>query len=167
MSQSITVSDNRSFRFKFNWRALSHSILGLICPFPFPGTGVIALLPDNKLVLIRRRDTRLWALPGGMMKWGESVEETVGRELTEETGLEVIKVIGLAGVYSTRDRDPRFHSICTVVVAKVRGEIKLEDKLEIIEAKAFDLDALPPAEELSFDNAQHIQNYLAGSIMLG
>jgi 8-oxo-dGTP diphosphatase len=164
MSQSISVSDKRASQFK--WQALSHSILGLICPFPLPGTGIIALLPERQLVLIRRRDTRRWALPGGMIEWGESIVQTVRQELLEETGLELIKVRGLAGVYSSPERDPRFHSICVVVVADVRGEIKIKDTLEIIEAKTFSLDDLPQANQLSFDNAQQLQNYFKGSIAL-
>lgn len=116
--------------------------------------------------MIRRRDTGRWALPGGMVDWREDIPNTVRRELAEETGLNLVKIRGLVGVYSSPDRDPRVHSICVVVAADVRGEFNIQDKLEISEVRAFSLDKLPKPDELSYDNGQQLKNYLEGAIAL-
>lgn len=59
------------------------------------------------------------------------------RELAEETGLELVKIRRLVGVYSAPDRDPRIHSICILVEAEVEGKMKVQDTLEVIEIEAF------------------------------
>ncbi|AFY77772.1 ADP-ribose pyrophosphatase [Pleurocapsa sp. PCC 7327] len=134
--------------------------------YPIPSTSIVPLLPDGTIVLIRRRDTGHWALPGGMVDWREDISNTVRRELAEETGLNLVKIRGLVGVYSSPDRDPRVHSICVVVAADVRGEFNIQDKLEISEVRAFSPDKLPKADELSYDNGQQLKNYLEGAIAL-
>lgn len=116
--------------------------------------------------MIRRRDTGRWALPGGMVDWREDIPNTVRRELAEETGLDLVKIRGLVGVYSSPARDPRVHSICIVVAADVRGEFNIQDKLEISEVRAFSPDKLPKPDELSYDNGQQLKNYLEGAIAL-
>jgi 8-oxo-dGTP diphosphatase len=147
-------------------RSLRQLILGLIFRHPVPGTSIIPILPDGRIVLIRRRDTQQWALPGGMVNWREDIPRTIHRELAEETGLQLVKIRNLVGVYSAPDRDPRVHSICVVVAADVRGEIRVGDKLEISEAKAFSLKNLPRLEELSYDNGQQLKHYLDGLTVL-
>ncbi|NJP17671.1 MAG: NUDIX hydrolase [Hydrococcus sp. CRU_1_1] len=141
-------------------------MLGLIFRHPVPGTSIIPILPDGRIVLIRRRDTGQWALPGGMVNWREDIPRTIRRELAEETGLQLVKIRNLVGVYSAPDRDPRLHSICVVVAAEVRGEIRVRDKLEISEAKAFRAENLPRLEEFSYDNGQQLKNYLDGVTVL-
>ncbi len=87
------------------WR-YGQTILGIIFRHPITGTSIIPILPDGRIVLIRRRDNGLWSLPGGMVDWGEDVPTTIQRELMEETGLELVKIRRLVGVYSAPDRDP-------------------------------------------------------------
>lgn len=147
-------------------RSLFQSLLRLVFRHPVPGTSIIPFLEDGRIILVRRQDTKLWALPGGMIKWREDIALTVQRELTEETGLDLVKIREFAGVYSARDRDPRVHSICFVVAADVRGKFNIQDKLEICEVRAFRLEELPNMEELSFDNGQQLQNYLNGLTVL-
>lgn len=53
----------------------------------------------GELLMIHRTDNNLWALPGGGHDIGESISDTVVREVREETGIEV-EVIGLVGIYS-------------------------------------------------------------------
>ncbi|MFG1885992.1 NUDIX hydrolase [Micromonospora sp. NPDC049102] len=53
----------------------------------------------GELLMIQRTDNNLWALPGGGHDIGESISDTVVREVREETGIEV-EVIGLVGIYS-------------------------------------------------------------------
>ena len=137
------------------------TVLGLIFRHPVTGTAVIPVLPDGRIVLIRRRDNGRWGLPGGMVDWGEDIPTTVRRELAEETGLDLVKIRRLVGVYSAADRDPRLHSICIVVAAEVEGKMQVQDTLEVSEVEAFLPAALPPGP-LSHDNDQHLQDYFQG-----
>jgi 8-oxo-dGTP diphosphatase len=142
------------------WR-IGQTVLGIIFRHPIPGTSIIPILPDGQVVLIRRRDNGRWALPGGMVDWGEDVPSAVQRELMEETGLELVKIRRLVGVYSAPDRDPRIHSICIVVEAQVQGNMEIQDTLEVMEIQAFPLNSLPPGQ-MSHDHSQQLQDYLNG-----
>ncbi len=137
------------------------TVMGIIFRHPLTGTSIIPILPDGQIVLIRRRDNGLWGLPGGMVEWGEDVTTSVQRELTEETGLELVKIRRLVGVYSAPDRDPRIHSICIVVEVEAQGEMQVQDTLEIMEVQAFPPHLLPQGQ-LSHDHDQQLQNYLNG-----
>ncbi|MBD2122432.1 NUDIX domain-containing protein [Trichocoleus sp. FACHB-262] len=140
---------------------LIQTVLGLIFQHPIIGTSIIPLLPDGRIVLIRRQDNGKWGLPGGMVDWGEDIPTTVGRELAEETGLELVKIRRLVGVYSAPDRDPRIHSVCIVVEAEVQGTMQAQDTLEVMEVQAFAADALPLGN-LSHDHDRQLQDYLNG-----
>nr|WP_290228393.1 NUDIX hydrolase [Trichocoleus desertorum] len=140
---------------------LIQTVLGLIFRHPIIGTSIIPLLPDGRIVLIRRQDNGKWGLPGGMVDWGEDIPKTVQRELAEETGLELVKIRRLVGVYSAPDRDPRIHSVCVVVEAEVQGTMQAQDTLEVIEVQAFAPDALPSGT-LSHDHDRQLQDYLKG-----
>lgn len=135
------------------------TVLGLIIRHPITGTSIIAILPDGRIVLIQRRDNGLWGLPGGIVDWGEDVTTAVKRELAEETGLEVVKICRLVGVYSAPDRDPRMHSICVVVEAEVTGVMTIQDKNEVLNVQAFAIDSLPKGK-LAHDHERQLQDYL-------
>ncbi len=152
---AATVQSTRS------WWRIGTTVLGMIFRHPITGTSIIPILPDGRIVLIRRCDDGLWALPGGMVDWGEDIPTTVSRELVEETGLELTKIRRLVGVYSSPDRDPRIHSICVVVEAEVQGTMEIQDKLEVMEIRAFPVDALPK-EPMSHDHSRQLQDYLNG-----
>ena len=137
------------------------TVLGIIFRHPIPGTSIIPILPDGRIVLIRRRDNGRWALPGGVVDWGEDISTTVRRELREETGLELVKIRRLVGVYSAPDRDPRIHSICILVEAEVQGKMNIKDTLEVIEIEAFPPSSLPPGQ-LAHDHNQQLQDYFDG-----
>lgn len=137
------------------------TVLGIIFRHPVTGTSIIPILPDGQIVLIRRRDNGKWGLPGGMVNWGQDLPTTVGRELEEETGLELVKIRRLVGVYSAADRDPRIHSICVVVEADVQGTMQVKDTLEISEVQAFERSAIPLGE-LSHDHDRQLQDYFDG-----
>ncbi len=96
-----------------------------------------------------------------MVDWGEDIPTAVKRELAEETGLELVKIRRLVGVYSAPDRDPRIHSICVLVEAEVKGRMKVQDTLEVSEIKAFSPTALPPGQ-LAHDHSKQLQDYFAG-----
>ena len=142
------------------WRYVQ-TVIGIIFRHPVPGTSIIPILPDGRIVLIRRRDNGRWALPGGMVDWGEDIPTNVSRELMEETGLELVKICRLVGVYSAPDRDPRIHSICIVVEANVRGEMNIQDSLEVAEVQGFELNSLPQGE-MSHDHDRQLQDYIKG-----
>lgn len=142
------------------WR-YGQTVLGIIFRHPIPGTSIIPILPDGRIVLIRRRDNGRWALPGGIVDWGEDIPSTVRRELMEETGLDLVKIRRLVGVYSAADRDPRIHSICVVVEAEVQGKMEVQDTLEVMEIQAFPLNSLPPGQ-MSHDHTRQLQDYLQG-----
>jgi ADP-ribose pyrophosphatase YjhB (NUDIX family) len=142
------------------WR-FGQTVIGIIFRHPVPGTSIIPILPDGRIVLVKRRDNGLWSLPGGMVDWGEDIPHAVGRELKEETGLDLIKIRRLVGVYSAADRDPRIHSICVVVEADVEGTMMPLDTLEVAEIQAFALDSLPGGT-MSHDHGRQLQDYLNG-----
>jgi len=135
--------------------------LGVIFRHPVTGTSIIPVLPDGRIVLIRRRDNGQWGLPGGMVDWGEDIPTTVCRELTEETGLEVAKIRRLVGVYSAADRDPRIHSICVVVEVEAKGQMVVTDPMEVTDVQAF-LPASLPLGKLSHDHDRQLQDYFNG-----
>lgn len=135
------------------------TVLGILFRHPVVGTSIIPVLPDGQLVLIQRQDNGLWGLPGGIVDWGEDIATAVGRELFEETGLTLVKIRRLVGVYSSPNRDPRLHSICIAVEAEVQGQIQVHDTLEIKDAQAFPLSSLPQGN-LTHDHDQQLQDYL-------
>lgn len=141
------------------------TVLGIIFRHPVTGTSIIPLLPDGRIVLVQRHDNGKWALPGGMVNWGQDLLTTVQRELAEETGLELIKIRRLVGIYSAPDRDPRIHSICVLVEAEVQGTMQVQDTLEIIGVKAFHPSDIPIGE-LSHDHDQQLQDYFNGETIL-
>ena len=143
----------------------AQAVLGIVFHHPVIGTSIIPRLPDGRIVLIRRRDNGLWGLPGGMVSWGEDIPTTIHRELTEETGLEVVKITRLVGVYSAPDRDPRIHSICVVAEVEAQGTMQVNDTNEVSDVQAFYPAALPPGK-LSHDHEQQLQDYLNGLVTL-
>lgn len=139
----------------------AQGVLGILFRHPVTGTSVIPILPDGRIVLIRRSDNGKWALPGGMVNWGEDIETTIRRELKEETGLDITKVRRLVGVYSAPERDGRVHSICVVVEVDAIGELQAEDTIEVLDVKAFEPASIPVGT-LSHDHDRQLQDYFDG-----
>ena len=124
---------------------------------PTPTVDVIIEMEDGRLVLIERdRAPHGWALPGGFVDEGESVEQAAVREAREETGLEVT-LSRLLYVYSRPDRDPRQHTLSAVFVASATGAPIAADDARAV--KLYRRDALP--ETLCFDHAEILQDYNA------
>lgn len=141
-----------------SWRFIS-TVLGIIFRHPVTGTTIIPILPDGRIVLIRRSDSGKWGLPGGMIDWGEDIPHAASRELKEETGLELNKIRRLRGVYSDPERDPRLHSISILLEVEAEGELDPIDKHEVLEIKAFSTDKLPLGD-LSHDHDRQLKDYL-------
>ena len=147
-----------------SWRFIS-TVLGIIFRHPVTGTTIIPILPDGRIVLIQRSDSGKWGLPGGMIDWGEDIPNAASRELKEETGLKLIEIRRLRGVYSDPERDPRIHSISILLEVEAEGTLEPEDKLEILQVKAFARSELPLGN-LSHDHDRQLQDYLNDEIAI-
>jgi len=116
---------------------------------------VVIEMNGRGIVLIRRKNAPPgWALPGGFVDYGETVEEAAVREALEETSLNVT-LAGLLGVYSAPDRDPRQHSISTVFMATASGHPEAGDDTAGI--GIFTKEEIPPS--LAFDHEKIIADY--------
>ena len=142
------------------WRYLK-TFLKVAFRHPVTGVTIVPILPDGRIALIQRRDSGKWGLPGGLVDYGEDIPTTVARELTEETGLNLLNIRRLVGVYSHPDRDPRMHSITVLVEAEVAGNLATNDTLEVLDVKAFTLEELPLGD-LSHDHDRHVNDFLQG-----
>lgn len=86
----------------------------------------ILINENGKIVLIRRKGVTYydyWALPGGTVDEGETIEEALIREMKEETGVDV-ELQEILGIFSDPDRDPRGRVISTVFICKYIGKLK-------------------------------------------
>lgn len=114
------------------------------------------IIRDNTILLIKRGVEPYkgyWGTPGGYVSWDESTEETVAREVKEETGLDVTST-KLVCVRSDPSRHPKQVINLVYLVEVADGQSKQGD--DALEVKLFPLDALP--EQLAFDHAQNIQD---------
>lgn len=122
---------------------------------PIPTVDIIIELESGGIVLIRRKNPPPgWALPGGFVDYGESLETAAVREALEETTLHV-QLVELFHVYSDPQRDPRQHTMSTVFIATASGMPRGED--DAAEAAVFSEHDVP--EQLAFDHAQILQDY--------
>ncbi len=127
-------------------------------PFPIPTVDIIINL-NGSIVLVKRRYPPLgWALPGGFLDKGESLEEAALREAREETGLE-LEGLRQFRVYSDPSRDPRFHTVTTVFTASGRGEPGAGD--DAASVAVFGRDELP--EKMAFDHRDILQDYFSSN----
>ena len=123
---------------------------------PTPTVDIIIEIPDQGLVLIQRANPPLgWALPGGFVDYGESLEDAARREAREETGL-AVDLLGQFHTYSDPRRDPRQHNISTVFVARADGTPQAADDARSL--GIFPPEGLP--RELAFDHGQILADYL-------
>jgi 8-oxo-dGTP diphosphatase len=119
---------------------------------------VIIEFPDGEIVLVKRGIEPFkghWAIPGGHVESGETVEQAAVREIKEETGLNV-RLDGIAGVYSDPNRDPRGHTASVVYHAVPTGGIMAAetDAEDVIKTK--DIFKYP----LAFDHKKILEDWI-------
>jgi 8-oxo-dGTP diphosphatase len=123
---------------------------------PFLTVDVLIAHPGMGIVLVERRFEPLgWALPGGFVEPGESVEAAALREGLEETGL-VLQLRELLGVYSDPRRDPRMHTVSAVFIARTKTPEAIKGGDDAARARFFPLSALP---ETAFDHMKIIGDF--------
>ena len=123
---------------------------------PAPTVDIIIEYQDRGLVLIQRSKPPWgWALPGGFVEYGETLEAAARREAREETGLEV-ELLGQFHAYSEPHRDPRGHTITMVFVARGYGVPQAGDDARSL--GVFAPEQLP--DPLAFDHGQILADYL-------
>lgn len=126
---------------------------------PLLTVDVVIELNDRKnspIVLIERKYPPLgWALPGGFVDVGETLEQAAVREALEETSLK-IQLKCLLGCYSDPKRDNRGHTVSAVYIATAQGEPRAEDDAAAF--GVFGLDAFP--SDMAFDHGVILSDFL-------
>jgi ADP-ribose pyrophosphatase YjhB (NUDIX family) len=122
---------------------------------PLPTVDIIIEIAGRGIVLIERKNPpHGWAIPGGFVDYGESLEQAALREAKEETSLDVT-LVEQFHTYSDPRRDPRFHTISTVYIATAEGTPRGEDDAKT--AAIFREDSVPAA--IVFDHPQILRDY--------
>ncbi len=123
---------------------------------PVPTVDALIHIPGRGVVLIERKNEPLgWALPGGFVDYGESVECAAVREAREETGLDVT-LTGLLGVYSDPGRDKRMHTMSVVFMAQALNPNALKAADDAKAAAVFPVGQWP---ELVFDHERILNDF--------
>ena len=123
---------------------------------PAPTVDVIIEIEGGIVLVERRNPPPGWALPGGFVDYGETLEAAAVREAREETSLDV-ELVGQLGSYSDPSRDPRFHTISTVFLARASGTPKGADDART----AIIADPRDRERRLAFDHRRILDDYLA------
>ncbi len=124
---------------------------------PFVTVDAIIETPDGIVLVERSNPPFGYALPGGFVDYGESLEDAVRREAREETGLELEGLFQFH-TYSDPRRDPRFHTVTTVFSARSNGKPRAGDDAAVIKVvRPQDVERLP----MAFDHGRVLRDYLA------
>lgn len=122
---------------------------------PLVTVDIIIEIPGNGIVLIERQNPPLgWAIPGGFVDYGETLEAAAIREAREETGMDLVNLRQFHA-YSDPERDPRGHTVSVVFTALGEGVPKAGDDAKNL--RIFPLDRLP--ENLVFDHGVILSHY--------
>lgn len=124
---------------------------------PIPTVDIIIEYGSGIILIKRKNPPEGWALPGGFVDYGESLESAAQREAKEETGLD-IELIWQFHTYSDPKRDSRHHTITTVYIAKAKGIATAGDDAK--EIGIFQRETLP--EEIAFDHREILNDYFTG-----
>ncbi len=122
---------------------------------PIPTVDIIIEIEAKGIVLIKRKNPPYgWAIPGGFVDYGESLEVAALREAKEETNLD-IKLVRQFHTYSDPKRDPRHHTISTVYLAEGKGIPEAMD--DATEIGIFTESNLP--DQIAFDHRSILKDY--------
>lgn len=124
---------------------------------PYVTVDAIIELPEGIVIIKRSNPPFGWALPGGFVDYGESLEDAVIREAKEETDLDLIDPKQFH-TYSDPQRDPRFHTIGTVFIAQAKGIPKAGD--DAAGLKVVKLSEIKNID-FAFDHKKILQDYLS------
>ena len=125
---------------------------------PFSTVDIIIKVKDGIVLIKRKNPPYGWAIPGGFVDYGETLEDAAVREAKEETSLDVT-LLRQFHTYSEPGRDPRHHTISTVYIASAEGEPQAAD--DAVEAGIFsDMDSLP--EDMAFDHREIMKDFFHG-----
>ncbi len=121
---------------------------------PIPTVDIIIEINDGIVLIKRKNPPPGWAIPGGFIEYGESAESAAIREAKEETNLDIYELRQFH-TYSDPKRDPRFHTISIVFIAKGKGIPRAKD--DAIEIGIFTKDSLP--DDIAFDHREILSDY--------
>jgi len=153
----LCCPDEKVFKsFEKTVRGYLRHFLDVLIWGPFVTVDAIIRVPAG-IVLVERSNPPLgFALPGGFVHYGESLEKAVLREAREETGLELLDLEQFH-TYSDPSRDPRFHTITTVFSARAEGEPRAgDDAANVRVAPLSEISGLP----FAFDHALVLEEWV-------
>ena len=123
---------------------------------PKPTVDIIIEMTGGIVLIHRKNEPKVWAIPGGFVDYGESLEDAAVREAKEETGLDICELRQFHA-YSDPARDRRSHNISVVFTAKGEGIPKAASDADDI--ALFDKESLP--EHLGFDHRDILADYFS------
>jgi len=124
---------------------------------PVPTVDLIIEYNEGIILIERKNPPAGWALPGGFVDYGETLESAARREAKEETGLDV-ELVRQFHAYSDPGRDPRHHTITIVFFAHAKGRPKAGDDAK--EIGIFTENTLP--DKIAFDHRVILADYFSG-----
>lgn len=124
---------------------------------PVPTVDIIIRQKEGVILIKRKNPPPGWALPGGFVDYGETLEDAAVREAMEETGL-AVRLIRQFHTYSDPKRDERQHTISTVFISDAEGVAKAGD--DAAELGIFRETELPV--DIAFDHRDILRDYFTG-----
>lgn len=121
---------------------------------PVPTVDIIIEVEGGIVLIERKHPPAGWALPGGFVDYGETLEDAAKREALEETSL-TVKLKCQMHAYSDPRRDERKHTISVVFVAEAQGSPAARDDAK--NAAVYTENTLP--KKLAFDHAKILYDY--------
>lgn len=138
-------------------RGYVHHIQTKLGPGPYITVDIIMEINNQGIVLIERSNPPYgWALPGGFVDYGESLEQAAKREAKEETNLDAVNLRQFH-TYSEPGRDPRFHTVSAVFIAQGKGEPQSGSDAKNLKVVRY--EELPQLD-YAFDHKDIIKEYL-------
>jgi 8-oxo-dGTP diphosphatase len=136
------------------FRLIALLTLGQISPIL---SACVIIEKDHKFLLINRSDGMGYTIPGGIVRYRETIEQCVVREAQEETGYNV-KLNGIVGIYSSLERDPRFRAVSIAY----KGTIVNGTEHDSGEGKVCWCTRQEVCGHMAFDCEKMLKDYLAG-----